>query len=472
MNKFENYRVEISQNHESMKEATLQKTYFKKWQKYGELVLEDTTGKNLGEYGSSEFRKLNFANASEKPKFPDLTLRISSKDEIDISYFENNVPNWRLFPWAVVAYLEIKNIDKNLDDYIHQSLYYAQCTLLCCPGRNYCLTAIFNSNSIQFCGVRYDNHNHNLIYSVSSTISGSNASVEILKFLNCRKELLGFVDSYPFDDYPPKSVLGRGSTSICLKVIVQGEDKALKISRDQKALTIERRVLTYLNHEGSQVLNTSTLPFPNTVSVTEYMTLISPVYQPAPKELSIYQFVKAWEALHKVHKFGICHRDVRMPNLGVIGNNKSQSFHWIDWSSARPFRDISDFQNIENYQVGSTCTASIPVLNRMLTEKNNYECYPSDEAISIIYLAWIQHQKNNNLKRPHQPSVAIVIWQNQQSMFPEDVKRAVENLEAIGANCDEDALNKIDEIVKSSLEALFPFELSQLKISGDEEKKG
>lgn len=447
-----------------MTEASLQNAYFKKWQKYGELVLEDTTGKILGQDGSSKFRKLNFANTSEKSKYPDLTLRISFNDETNISNFENNTPNWRLCPWTVVAYLEIKNIDKNIQHFINQAFYYAQCTLLCCPGRNYCLTAIFNSNNIIFCGVQYDNGK--LIYSVSSIISGSDASVQILKFLNCPKELLGFVDCYPFDSYPPISVLGRGSTSICVLVSMSDGDKALKISRDKKALIIEREILNYLNHN----VLTSPLSFPNVDSLTEYITLISPVYQPAPKDMTVNQFLKAWDALREVHKFGICHRDVRMPNLGVIGNKKNQSFHWIDWSSARPFRNISNFQSIKDYQVGSTCTASIPVLRRMLTEKHNYECFPSDEAISIIYLAWIQYRNDDNLKQPHEPSAAIVMWQDQQLSFPSEVKQAVTDLENIGENYDENALNDIDQIVREAIYSLFEFDMSQLKISGDEKK--
>jgi hypothetical protein len=443
---FESNRVAIAQSPKVLKETDLQKKYFQEnWKQYGENILEHTNGTIVGDPprgAAGKFRKLNFASQGGITKFPDLTLRLPAEATL-----EDPGAVWRLCPWAVVAYLELKATNVSVEFHCQQGLYYAQSTLLCCPSRNYCISAIYNFHSLIFCGVRSDEGV--LSYFTSGVIRDANASVEIAKFLSCPRDRLGFVDCYPFPRYPPFAALGRGSTAICVSV-EQGA-KVLKISRDSAALTLERDVLNYLHSKSQRI---SPLPIPRVLYTTSHYTLMEPVYARPPPSLTVNQFLKAWDALREVHKFGICHCDVRMPNLGVTGKTVNQYFHWMDWSSARPFRnDLPDFQPL---QVGSTCTASIPVLRRMQTKKHDYLCFPSDEGISMIYLCWQQKNSGDSyLKIPHDPRVAIEMWNDQAQAFPHEVKEAVAALEAIGESYDEDALKKIDEAVRSALRALF-----------------
>ena len=128
--KFENNRIEIQNRSEKFSEADLQAQYFEEWKKYGDNVLENTKGIISGEAG--EFRKLNFANQRETIKFPDLTLRLPTNEDPGPEYGEaalrlpaNKDPGpesgaaalplpankgavWRLCPWTVIAYLDLK----------------------------------------------------------------------------------------------------------------------------------------------------------------------------------------------------------------------------------------------------------------------------------------------------------------------------------------------------------------------------
>ena len=298
-----------------------------------------------------------------------------------------------------------------------------------------------------FCGVKCKVGTvSELSYYISGVIQKSEASVEIAKFLVCPKELLGFVDFYPFPTYPPIAALGRGSTAIC--VSLQG-NQALKVSRDQAALAIEREILNYLHLEAGEF---SQLQIPKVFDYCSFSTVVAPVCSHPSSSLSLVQYLKAWDALRKVHKFGICHCDVRMPNLGVIGKTQNQTFYWIDWSSARPFRDIrlSNF----SFQVGSTCTASIPVLKRMLEKRNDYVCFPSDEGISMIYLCWQQHCRRGDLNIPRPPEVAIDMWNMEVEKFPPIVADAITALEAIGQSYDDMSLGEVHGHVESALKAI------------------
>jgi hypothetical protein len=464
--KFKDDQKTINQS-SLVSKTQLHNTYFQKWQTFGDNVLEDTKGIISGDPLPTEktkypgdrgkFRKLNFANESDITKFPDLTLRLPAG-----ATSEDPGAVWRLCPWAVVAYLDLKATNVDVSSHCCQGLLFAQSTLLCCPLRDYCLCAIYNFRSLIFCGVK--SVDGVLSYFNSGVIRNSEASVEIAKFLSCPRDLLGFVDCYPFTDYPPHAALGRGSAAVCVSVD-QG-NKAMKVSRDTAALSQEREILNYLRFYAQQCSPPISLPIPRVIDSNQHYTLMEPVYDRPSSSLTILQFLKAWGALHEVHKFGICHCDVRMPNLRVIGGTTSQTFHWIDWSAARPFRNDLPSHLSQSLQVGSTCTASIPVLTRMLTKKHDYQCFPSDEGISMIYLYWQHLEKSRSLQIPHPPDVAIEIWKNAATAFPPEVTKEVAALEAIGQSYDEEALKTIKKSVESALQAISNHFLS-LKASAD-----
>jgi hypothetical protein len=458
---FETNRMDIKQKCEVLQETALQATYFPKLQKCGDIILEDTKGTLLPTTGGGipeeggEFRKLNFANRSETTKFPDLTLRLPAPPS---ATFDDPGPAWRLCPWAVVGYLDLKATDVSVESHSQQGLYYAQSTLLCCPTREYCLTAIYNFHSLIFCAVK--SIGGSISYFTSGVIHDSAASVQIAKFLSCPPGLLGYVNWYPFDLYPPIAALGRGSTAICVSVRapeVQGI-RAMKVSRDSVVLSHEVKILNYLHTQTQQLSSETPLPWPRVLESTEHYTLMEPVYGRPHSTMSLIQFLKAWDALREVHKLGITHCDVRMPNLGVIGKTKAQTFHWLDWSAARPFRRdlLEQFSN--SLQVGSTCTASISVLRRMMEKKHDYQCFPSDEGISMIYLCWQQLCGTDNLKNPRTPKSALSLWEDEATAFPPTLAEAVTNLQRIGERSDEEALEEINGHVRSALSTIFSME--------------
>jgi hypothetical protein len=453
-------------------ERTLQSTCLSDLKKYGENTLENTSDSIFGQSdrkknSAAEFRKLNFASRFEDSKRPDLTLRLSVDGDIDRKRFPPDLilPSWRLCPWAVIAYIDIKKWNTDVSKCIQQALYYAQSTLLCCPGRTYCVTAVYNFRSVIFCAVICSEGN--LSYFRSKVVLDAEASREIAKFLSCDRSILGFVDSYRFGQvYHPVAVLGRGSTALCISIRHPPEnhskDKmlALKVSRDGGELATERAILTYL-HSCDAALKIPTIP-PTAPHILESIfgdaycptaTVLSPVYvERKQRYLDETQLLNAWKGLHQIHRFGICHRDVRLPNIGACG----KTLHWMDWSSGKPYRLIEALENSRVYQ-GSTCTASIPVLKRMRLNSQDYDCFPSDEAISMIYLSFICVIKETTLEVPRSPDNAILNWEHQIPFFPAKTIEAISALEAIptAQHWDEDTLSIIDEHVKSAIQALF-----------------
>jgi hypothetical protein len=444
-------------------ERTLQSTCLSDLKKYGENTLENTSDSIF----AAEFQKLNFAGRFGDSKRPDLTLRLSVDGDIDTKSFPADLilPPWRLCPWAVIAYIDLKKWKTEVKNSIQQALYYAQSTLLCCPGRTYCVTAVYNFRSVIFCAVIC--LEGKLSYFRSKVVLGAEASHEIAKFLSCDRSILGFVDSYRFGQvYHPVAVLGRGSTALCISIShppnshSKNKMLALKVSRDEGEIATERAILNYL-HSCDPTLKIPTIP-PTAPEILESIfgdancptaTVLSPVYAKRKQRyLGERQLLNAWKGLHQIHRLGICHRDVRLPNIGACG----KTLHWMDWSSGKPYRSIQALENYRVYQ-GSTCTASIPVLKRMRLNSQDYDCFPSDEAISMIYLSFICVIKETTLEVPRSADNAILNWEHQIPFFPAKTREAISALEAIPTDqlWDDDTFSIIDEHVKSAIQALF-----------------
>ena len=415
----------------------------------------------------NSFTTLNFGFVGKSSNHPDCTLRISTNHE------ERDIPDCRLCSWTIIAYLELKSSKRNVLDHVKQALYYSQSTLLCCPNRNYFITAVYNLNQIVFCGVKLEEGK--CAYYCSSIISGSLASVEIVKFLSCPSSLLGFVNVYSFDTYQLDKALGQGSTSTCVSILYNNQSFALKISRDEVALDNEKKILNYLNQSNSELK----IPKLQICNQT-YMTLLFPVYL-HPQKLNQDNFLQAWNALHEVHQYGICHRDVRIPNLGVIKKESQISFHWMDWSSARPFRNIDDLSRIEKYRVGCTSTTSRLVLKRMNHSVEDYICYPSDEGISMINL--VIKEVNPQIKESIIPFRAISVLEFRNisyHLINTEVWQIIQELENLSENYSDDQLSIINKKVQNAINILchnnpknmlsLDENVVYLKISVDESK--
>jgi serine/threonine protein kinase len=140
-------------------------------------------------------------------------------------------------------------------------------------------------------------------------------------FLTCYRKRLGFVSFFPLDLFTPESPLGRGSTSLCLSVKCNGTVVALKISRDSGALQTERTILQYLNSSCQSLaissisdLQQSMLQSP---SLSSHCNMLTQVFSPfTMKTLKISHLRSKWEILKVVHSLGVCHRDVRVSNIG------------------------------------------------------------------------------------------------------------------------------------------------------------
>lgn len=472
---FENARAEIleSSDLKTLNELELQSKYFEKEKFYGDNILEVTSAKFESEIVGS-FRKLNFTGREGKSKLPDLTLRtggsFSPRNRFGRTLGDTHSPTWRLCPWLVIGYVELKKWSQDLGEHVHQALYYAKSTLICCPNRKYCLTALYNFRSILFCAAIMSGDGI-VRYYTSTIMYDEVASREFSKFVSCDHSLLGFVEYCHFDRYPPVKPLGRGSTAVCVSIAGPNNSPlALKIARDADALATERAILNYIHSTAS----TSTLKIPRIPpDASEVMesifqiksppnaTILCPVYRHRKeKYLGLQQLLDIWDTLRQVHQLGICHRDVRLPNIG----SHDSTLHLMDWSSAKPFRKIESSVLSEiSFHLGSTCTASIPVLNRMKSSPQDYHCYPSDEAISMIYLSFQCWTQDPRYECPIDHHTAASLWRNTSSkIFPSQVRDAVSTLEKISESEktdetveDPETSSIIDQLVKTALNVLF-----------------
>jgi hypothetical protein len=457
----------ISDNNDYMKtsESELQKSYFSNLITCGKNILENTSEQVLkNSIHSTEFRKLNFVSSDLKTKRPDLTLRLANLHEvgeqIDIKQCETNNPvqltEYRLFPWAIVAYIDLKKLNVDVLNYVNQALHFSRCTLLCCPDRKFMVTAVYNIKSVVFCAAVIEDDG-TISFFHSPKFSGKSASAQMTVFLTCDRERLGFVAFFPLDLCTPETPLGRGSTSLCLSVKCNDTVVALKISRDSGALQTERTILQYLNSSCQSLAISSISDLQQSMlqqspSLSSHCIMLTQVFSPfTMKSLKISHLRSVWEILKVVHSLGVCHRDVRVSNIGYCQpDSKHKVVYLMDWSSAKPFRDIGVSIPLENYRQGSTCTASSDVLDRMLIDKQSYECYPADEGISLVYLVIQWMLKDKELLLPRPPQLAKRMWRLKK-IHPR-LKECIDELRQLTNRYVPDVLSRIDELVGSALE--------------------
>lgn len=413
----------------------------------GNYTLENTSDKVFGGEADANYRKLNFA--SETSSRPDLTLRLQFPSDVTLKDYKNEKPQpkfeqHRLFPWSIMAYVDLKSWSENLDNHLRQALYYTRQTLSCCPNRNFFFTALYNFRSLVFCLAVYVNGE--VKYYSTPCVFDQQASRELARFLTFPPQTLGFGNEFASIHCTPSAPLGRGSTSVCLEVSYAGLNYVAKISRDRLALHIERLILQYIkNHDSSIDVPTVIGPQENPPLFAEfissdpsndlpYISFLSDVYESRDESKITIKNVmeEVWSILRKAHSLGICHRDVRFPNLCFKNIDGKLTVFLIDWSSAKPFIPISQLASIANnsYIQGSSSTASNKVLRKMILDTKNYECFPSDDAISLIYLAHKLQTKNGKLSELPM-DVAEEIWEEEKIGMRTEVRDAINALEAM-----------------------------------------
>lgn len=453
----------------SIKESVLQSYCFDDLQIIGEnYCLENTSLANVlgSNVEADNFRKSNFPSNHEKSSQPDLTLRLRYQSDSPMKKYNPNPPKalepYRLFPWSVVAYLELKRWSESLSSHCSHALYYCQQTLSCCPDRNYFITALYNFRSVIFCMAVYINGEMKCY--TTGEITGEPASRELAKFLTFNLQTMGFRGEFPLTQCTPIRHLGRGSTSVVLEVQYENERYVAKISRNRSPLKVERMLLKYLKRQKSDLAvptavdetdnsglyaafrtsNPTILIRPELTSLPQvesssnqlpYVSFFEEVYgHRFPSQSALKHFKQLWYILKEAHKCGISHRDVRLPNLGFKKLDNSQyDVYLLDWSSSKPFVSIPELRDIPDdyYLQGCTSTASINVLKQMIRNRNNYLCFPSDEAISVIYLAYQLKSTNSNLGMPKQPESAIDTWFIAKQLMPPQVLGAINALEQL-----------------------------------------
>ena len=106
-------------------ESVLQTLCFDDLRIIGEFYcLENTSGSVFGSEVDGLFRKLNFIPSYVKSNAPNLTLRLKCTSDENMKkydYQKGNLVPYRLVPWSVVAYLELKGWNESLDHHIKHS---------------------------------------------------------------------------------------------------------------------------------------------------------------------------------------------------------------------------------------------------------------------------------------------------------------------------------------------------------------
>jgi len=94
---------------------------------------------------------------------------------------------------------------------------------------------------------------------------------------------------------------------------------------------------------------------------------------------------------------------LRVSNIGYCQPDTNHNVvYLLDWSSAKPIRDIGVSILPEGYRQGSSCNAPTDIPERMIVDERGYDCFPADEGISMIYLAyqWLRNDKELVILRP------------------------------------------------------------------------
>ena len=93
----------------------------------------------------------------------------------------------------------------------------------------------------------------------------------------------------------------------------------------------------------------------------------------------------------------------------------------------------------------------------MKDDPNNYLCYPSDEAISLIYLAYQLQFKRNELEKPKVPGAALHSWLVEKPKTTQLLAsiEALEELKFPGSPT-EGYLSEIGGLVGKTFSVLFP----------------
>lgn len=427
-------------------ENVLQALCFDDLRVIGDYTLENTSDVVFSGKIDGEFRKLNFSSSFDRFSQPNITVRRTFPQDSTIKKFrQEELTKFRLLPWFVVAYVKLKRWDDNLDRHVYQALYYCRQTLSCSPERSFFITALYNFQSIVFCAARF--FEGRMRYLRTKVLRGVSASRELAKFLSLSPSTLGFKGEYPSYECIPIRPLGRGSTSVCLEVQYHEINYVAKISRNRNALQVERIILQYLKNKNDTlaiptVVDEHSCPqlyseFTSSSSSSDqlpYVSFLTEVYEHRyPSKINVKKcLMEVWNILTEVHKLGICHRDVRYPNIGFKTIKNTLKVYLLDWSSSRPFvNHIPELNGINDgyYLQGSTSTASNKVITEMLSNPNNYSCYPSDEVISIIYVAYKIRLGNKNLSGPFQVDEAIETWEILKLEMSTSVQNALSELE-------------------------------------------
>jgi hypothetical protein len=116
-------------------------------------------------------------------------------------------------------------------------LHYAKSTLLCCPARRYCVTALYNFRSVIFYAALVSDGKFR--YCASALVTDEAASREIAMFVSCDYDICNYPLLLLWEEGPLLFVFPSRLPNVVRPL-------ALKISRDARALATERAILNYL----------------------------------------------------------------------------------------------------------------------------------------------------------------------------------------------------------------------------------
>ncbi|CAF4615568.1 unnamed protein product, partial [Didymodactylos carnosus] len=180
---------------------------------------------------------------------------------------------------------------------------------------------------------------------------------EILKFISCESNFLGFVGYKLPIGLDIKESLGSGSSSYVLKCTYNNDVYASKISSNK--LDEEYNIIKQLNSiSNSSTINRLNAYYPETANNDYHVLLVKPVGGQLYTIDDLLRHVQSISAqLNLLHSINYVHRDIRTPNM--ILTQDFNDMLLIDYSSCAIIGKMSSYH-------GSLSTCSLPILKQLL----------------------------------------------------------------------------------------------------------
>lgn len=229
------------------------------------------------------------------------------------------VPHWRMMPWEIIAFLELKRKNAKLEKHIGQLAYYCDNLLQITPGRQAAFGVLTNLHECRFVAACV--HQGKLRWYTGPTITEPAQAIrELAHFLTTPTELLRATFRFPADLMRPQRALGSGSTGAVMSVIyADGEKLVAKVSADPYALETERIILQHLHQhdipciprvaaQQAELLGNQVC-VPGSTNV--YCNLFDHEFQkPTADMITAERLCALWDTLAAVHAVGVVHCDL------------------------------------------------------------------------------------------------------------------------------------------------------------------